>query len=100
MCDKAILENGGKLETVPDWIKAQEICDKAVDNYVYALEFVPDCYKTQKMCNKPANTYLSSIRIVSEYLWRREVVVITNAQLHSTKSKIRFYAGSNLPGDV
>ena len=30
-------------------------------------------------------------------LWRRGVVVITTAQLHSTKSELRFCAGSN-PG--
>ena len=27
--------------------------------------------------------------------WHRGVVIITTAQLHSTKSKLRFYAGSN-----
>ena len=27
--------------------------------------------------------------------WRRGVVVITSAQLHSTKPELRFYAGSN-----
>ena len=27
--------------------------------------------------------------------WRREVVVITKAQLYSTKSQLRFCAGSN-----
>ena len=49
MCDKAILENGGKLKSVPDCYKNyQELCSKAVDNYPYALEFVPACYKTQK----------------------------------------------------
>ena len=42
MCDKTILENGGPLESIPDWYKTQEICDKVVDNYVHALEFVPD----------------------------------------------------------
>ena len=28
-------------------------------------------------------------------LWRRGVVVITTTQLHSTKSELRFCAGSN-----
>ena len=28
-------------------------------------------------------------------LWRRVVVVFTTAQLHSTKSELRFCAGSN-----
>ena len=32
-------------------------------------------------------------------MWRRDVVVITTAQLHSTKAELRFCAGSNLvPG--
>ena len=37
MCDKAILENGGMLESVLDWYKTQEMCDKADDNYIDAL---------------------------------------------------------------
>ena len=32
MCNKAILKNGGTLESVPDWYKTQEMCNKAVDN--------------------------------------------------------------------
>ena len=32
---------------------------------------------------------------VDHPLWRRGVVVITTAQLHSTKPELRFYAGSN-----
>ena len=48
MCDKAILENGGTLKSVPDCYKSREMCNEAVDNYSYALEFVPECYKTQK----------------------------------------------------
>ena len=32
MCDKAILENDGTLESVPDCYKNQQMCDKAVDN--------------------------------------------------------------------
>ena len=48
MCDKAILENGGTLKSIPDCYKNQEMCNKAVDNYPHALEFVPECCKTQK----------------------------------------------------
>ena len=33
-------------------------------------------------------------------MWRRGVVVITTAQLHSTKPELRFCAGSNLPRGV
>ena len=32
--------------------------------------------------------------------WRHDVVVITAAQLHSTKPKLRFYAGQSSAGDV
>ena len=45
MCDKAILENGGTLDSQ---YKTQEMCDKAIDNYAYLLEFVPECYKTHE----------------------------------------------------
>ena len=34
------------------------------------------------------------------FLWRRGVVVVTTAQLHSTKPELRFCAGSNPAGDV
>ena len=37
MCDKALLENGETIKSVPDYYKNQEICNKAVDNYLYAL---------------------------------------------------------------
>ena len=43
MCDKAILEKGGTLESVPDCYENQRMCDKAVDNYLHALKFVPNC---------------------------------------------------------
>ena len=44
MCDKAILENGGTSEFVPDCYKNKQMCDEAVDNYSHALKFVLDCY--------------------------------------------------------
>ena len=40
MCDKAILEMGGTLQSVPDCYKNKEICNKAVDKYLHALKFV------------------------------------------------------------
>ena len=40
MCDKAILEMGGTLESVLDCNKNKGICSKAVDKYLHALEFV------------------------------------------------------------
>ena len=48
MSDKATLENGETLKSVPDCYKNQEICNNVVDNYPHALEFVHECYKTQK----------------------------------------------------
>ena len=48
MCDKAIFENGGTLESFCDCYKKQETRNKAVDNYPHALKFVPNCYMTQK----------------------------------------------------
>ena len=66
MCDKAILENGGTLESVPECYKNQRIHDKAVDNYPHALKFVPDSYITQKMCDKGISTHPSTIKFVPE----------------------------------
>ena len=47
MCDKAVLENGGRLKSVPDCCKNHEMCNKAVDNYRYALEFVSERCRTK-----------------------------------------------------
>ena len=41
MCNKAILENGRTLMSLPECYKNQEMCNKAVDNCPHALEFVP-----------------------------------------------------------
>ena len=43
MCDKAILENGGTIKSVPDCYRNKKMCNKAVDNYPHVLEFVPEC---------------------------------------------------------
>ena len=48
MCDKAVLENDGSLESVPDCYKNQQLRDKPVDNCPHALTFIPDCYMTRK----------------------------------------------------
>ena len=50
MCDKAILENGETLESVPDSYKINKCVIKNI------LKFVPDCYKTQEMCDRTVNT--------------------------------------------
>ena len=54
MCDKAVLEDGGTLKSVPYCYKNQEMCNKVAENYLHALEFVPECYKTQKCVIKLA----------------------------------------------
>ena len=64
--DKAILENGGTLKSVPDRYKNQEMYNNAVDNYPHALEFVPECFMTQEMCDKAVNTHSSTIELVPE----------------------------------
>ena len=56
MCDKAILENGGTLNSVCDYHRNHEMYNKAVGYYPHALEFVPECYKTQKRCDEAADT--------------------------------------------
>ena len=55
MCDKAILENGGRLKSFPDCYKNQEMGNKAVDNYPHVLDFVPECFMAQEMFNKAIN---------------------------------------------
>ena len=62
MCDKAILENGGTSEFVPDCYKNKQMCDEAVDNYSHALKFVLDCYMTQEMYDKPLHTPPSTMQ--------------------------------------
>ena len=39
-------------------------------------------------------------RLIVTRFWRRSVVVITTAQLHSTKSELRLCAGSKPARDV
>ena len=58
MCVKAILENGGTLKSVPDYLKDEEMCDKTAINYPNTLECLPECNETQNMCDK-AVKYLS-----------------------------------------
>ena len=48
LCNKAILEDGGTLASVPNQYKTQEMCNKAFDNHVHALKFVPDPYKDSR----------------------------------------------------
>ena len=68
MCEKAIVEKGATLKSVPDCYKNQEMWNKAVDNYPHTLEFVPECLVTQEMCDKVVNTQVFSC-IFSLYSW-------------------------------
>ena len=65
MCDEAIIENVGTLNSVPDCYKNHETYNKTADNYPHALEFVPGCYKIQKMCHEAVGTYPSTIKVCS-----------------------------------
>ena len=47
------------------------------------------------ICNNSCLGYLSLTYHTLTYHWRHGVVVITTAQLHSTKPELRFCAGSN-----
>ena len=64
MCDNAILENDGTLNSVPDCYKNQEMCNKSIDNYPHPSEFVPECCKAQKMSNKAVDTRPPAIKYV------------------------------------
>ena len=46
MCNRAILKNGGTLESAHNRYKTKKIFNKAVGSCAHALEFVPDQYKT------------------------------------------------------
>ena len=61
MCNKAILENGGTLKSVPDCYKSQQMCDKAADNYHHALKFVPNCYMTHFMLSCQYSFFFNGI---------------------------------------
>ena len=67
MCDKAFLEKGVTLKSVPDCYKNHEMCNKAVDNCPHALWFVPKCYITQKMCDKTVYTCPPTIKYVLQW---------------------------------
>ena len=45
MCNKAVLENGGTLKSIPDYYKNQGTCNKTVNNYADTLEFVAKYYR-------------------------------------------------------
>ena len=41
----------GRIVTIPDDLKTQEMCNEAVQMEPCSLVYVPDHFKTQEMCN-------------------------------------------------
>ena len=72
-CDKAILENGWTLKSVPDCYKNQWMGNKTVDNYLHALEFVPESWKTPKKCDKAVDTHPATIKFDRECYKTQEI---------------------------
>ena len=51
MCKHAVKKLLYLLRYVPEQYKTQQICDKAILKNSEKLESVTDCYKNQEMCN-------------------------------------------------
>ena len=58
MCEKAILENSGILDSAPESYKNQQMCCKAVDTHPSKIKFHLKCCKTQEMYEKVVNKCL------------------------------------------
>ena len=77
--DKAILENGRTLKSVPDCYKNQEMRNKAVDNYPHGLKFALErewskvSKSEKKMCHEAVNTYPSVIQFIPECFMTQEM---------------------------
>ena len=48
MCERAVEEDPGLLEDVPDHFKTQKMCDGVVSKNPYYLQYVPDWFATQE----------------------------------------------------
>ena len=79
MFNRAILENGGTLKSIPDCYKNQEMrnkavitlmhynfflnairlkmCDKAVHTHPPTIKYVPECYKAQETCYRAVHRW-------------------------------------------
>ena len=64
---KAIPDDRGTLDSVPECYKHQQMCDKAVDNYPHALKFVFYCFMTKKTCDRAVDTHPSIITYVLDW---------------------------------
>ena len=69
--------------------KNNKKCQKSTWKYIRVFLFLFWSRATDPWCNTRYTR-----------LWRRGVVVITTAEIHSTKPELRFCAGSNRAGDV
>ena len=72
-CDKAVLENGGTLESSPDCYKIQQMCNEFVDNYPDTLKFVLVCYMTQKMYDETVSIHPSTIKFIPNQFKTQEM---------------------------
>ena len=75
MCNRATLENGRTLESVPNQYKTQQMWNKAVNNYAHALKPVPDWYKTQEMCIKAVDNNPSTVKYVLDQFKTPEMCI-------------------------
>ena len=75
MCNRATLENGRTLESVPNQYKTQQMWNKAVNNYAHALKPVLDWYKTQGMCIKAVDNNPSTIKYVLDQFKTQEMCI-------------------------
>ena len=76
ICDKAILENGGTLESAPDCYKNQQMCDKSVSNNPHALVVFPDCYMTQKCVTKLSILILLQYNLLLNAIKLKKCVIV------------------------
>ena len=60
MCERAVLEDLGMLDIVPDQYRNPEICERTVKWFLWTLKFVPGQYKTQEMCNNAMEAWQPS----------------------------------------
>ena len=73
MCDKAILENGGTLKSVPNCYKNQQMFDKAVEIYTLMNQNLLLNANTQKMCDKAVDTCPTTIKYAPDRFNTREM---------------------------
>ena len=83
----------GELMEWPSFLDAYEA---AIDN----SSDLSDARKFTYLRSYLTDVALKTISGLTFDYWRRGVVVITTAQLHSTKAELRFYAGSSLARGV